>query len=297
MTDPTAPRRLAVVLAAGEGVRMKSARPKALHEIAGRSMLAHALDAAVAAGAEDSGGRGRARPRRRRRRGAPGGAGRVDLRPDRAARHRACHARRARGDRARLRRNSGLLCGYSAGPAGDAGCAVRGARRRRGGRRARLPRPRSRRLRPSRRARRSARRDRRAQGRRRGDARDRAVQCGADRDRGRRRARPARSDRRAKRRARILSHRRRRARRRPRARRRDAARRRAGGDGGQRSRPARRGRGGDAGAPARARDAGGRDADRARNRLSPLRHQARARRASSNRTSCSATASRSATAR
>jgi bifunctional UDP-N-acetylglucosamine pyrophosphorylase/glucosamine-1-phosphate N-acetyltransferase len=53
MTDPTAPRRLAVVLAAGEGVRMKSARPKALHEIAGRSMLAHALDAAVAAGAED----------------------------------------------------------------------------------------------------------------------------------------------------------------------------------------------------------------------------------------------------
>jgi len=53
MTDPSPRRRLAVVLAAGEGVRMKSARPKALHEIAGRSMLAHALDAAVAAGATD----------------------------------------------------------------------------------------------------------------------------------------------------------------------------------------------------------------------------------------------------
>ena len=32
---------LAVVLAAGEGTRMKSARPKVLHEIAGRSMLGH----------------------------------------------------------------------------------------------------------------------------------------------------------------------------------------------------------------------------------------------------------------
>jgi bifunctional UDP-N-acetylglucosamine pyrophosphorylase/glucosamine-1-phosphate N-acetyltransferase len=46
-------RRLAIVLAAGEGVRMKSDRPKVLHEIAGRSMLAHALAAATAAGASD----------------------------------------------------------------------------------------------------------------------------------------------------------------------------------------------------------------------------------------------------
>jgi len=43
---------LAVVLAAGEGVRMKSTRPKALHEIAGRSMLAHVLGAARGAGAQ-----------------------------------------------------------------------------------------------------------------------------------------------------------------------------------------------------------------------------------------------------
>ncbi len=50
----TPPRRtcLGIVLAAGEGVRMRSARPKALHEIAGRPMLAHALDALTGAGAD-----------------------------------------------------------------------------------------------------------------------------------------------------------------------------------------------------------------------------------------------------
>jgi bifunctional UDP-N-acetylglucosamine pyrophosphorylase/glucosamine-1-phosphate N-acetyltransferase len=36
-------RCLTIVLAAGEGARMRSARPKVLHELAGRSMLAHAL--------------------------------------------------------------------------------------------------------------------------------------------------------------------------------------------------------------------------------------------------------------
>jgi bifunctional UDP-N-acetylglucosamine pyrophosphorylase/glucosamine-1-phosphate N-acetyltransferase len=39
-------RCLTIVLAAGEGVRMRSARPKVLHELAGRSMLAHTLSAA-----------------------------------------------------------------------------------------------------------------------------------------------------------------------------------------------------------------------------------------------------------
>jgi bifunctional UDP-N-acetylglucosamine pyrophosphorylase / glucosamine-1-phosphate N-acetyltransferase len=39
---------LAIVLAAGEGTRMRSARPKVLHEVAGRSLLAHVL-AAIAA--------------------------------------------------------------------------------------------------------------------------------------------------------------------------------------------------------------------------------------------------------
>lgn len=42
---------LAIVLAAGEGTRMKSSRPKVLHEIAGRSMLAHVLSAVGTAGA------------------------------------------------------------------------------------------------------------------------------------------------------------------------------------------------------------------------------------------------------
>jgi bifunctional UDP-N-acetylglucosamine pyrophosphorylase / glucosamine-1-phosphate N-acetyltransferase len=48
------PRRtcLAIVLAAGEGTRMRSARPKVLHEIAGRTLLAHVLAAVAAARAD-----------------------------------------------------------------------------------------------------------------------------------------------------------------------------------------------------------------------------------------------------
>jgi bifunctional UDP-N-acetylglucosamine pyrophosphorylase/glucosamine-1-phosphate N-acetyltransferase len=41
---------LSIVLAAGEGTRMRSARPKVLHALAGRSLLAHVLDAVRAAG-------------------------------------------------------------------------------------------------------------------------------------------------------------------------------------------------------------------------------------------------------
>jgi len=46
------PRRscLAIVLAAGEGTRMRSALPKALHAIGGRTLLAHVLSAAIKAG-------------------------------------------------------------------------------------------------------------------------------------------------------------------------------------------------------------------------------------------------------
>jgi bifunctional UDP-N-acetylglucosamine pyrophosphorylase/glucosamine-1-phosphate N-acetyltransferase len=50
-----APRRrscLGIALAAGEGVRMRSARPKALHEVAGRPMVAYALEALREAGAD-----------------------------------------------------------------------------------------------------------------------------------------------------------------------------------------------------------------------------------------------------
>jgi bifunctional UDP-N-acetylglucosamine pyrophosphorylase / glucosamine-1-phosphate N-acetyltransferase len=41
---------LAIVLAAGEGTRMRSTRPKVLHTIAGQSLLAHVLDAVCKAG-------------------------------------------------------------------------------------------------------------------------------------------------------------------------------------------------------------------------------------------------------
>ena len=41
---------LAIVLAAGEGTRMRSARPKVLHAVAGQSLLAHVLAAVGAAG-------------------------------------------------------------------------------------------------------------------------------------------------------------------------------------------------------------------------------------------------------
>ena len=41
---------LAIVLAAGEGTRMASARPKVLHALAGQSLLAHVLDAVAQSG-------------------------------------------------------------------------------------------------------------------------------------------------------------------------------------------------------------------------------------------------------
>jgi bifunctional UDP-N-acetylglucosamine pyrophosphorylase/glucosamine-1-phosphate N-acetyltransferase len=46
-------RCLTIVLAAGEGIRMRSNRPKVLHAVAGRPMIAHALLAAREAGASD----------------------------------------------------------------------------------------------------------------------------------------------------------------------------------------------------------------------------------------------------
>ena len=44
---------LSIILAAGEGTRMKSAMPKVLHRIAGLPMVAHVARAAAAAGAGD----------------------------------------------------------------------------------------------------------------------------------------------------------------------------------------------------------------------------------------------------
>ena len=45
MTEHTADPRLAViVLAAGQGTRMKSSLPKVLHRIGGRPLVGHVLD-------------------------------------------------------------------------------------------------------------------------------------------------------------------------------------------------------------------------------------------------------------
>lgn len=49
-TDTT----LAIILAAGEGTRMRSSRPKVLHEVAGLSLVGHALSSARAAGAGET---------------------------------------------------------------------------------------------------------------------------------------------------------------------------------------------------------------------------------------------------
>src|SRR5689334_3011237 len=51
-----APRRTVVVLAAGEGKRMKSATPKVLHPLLGRTLVGHVLAAAGPAGAEQVSG-------------------------------------------------------------------------------------------------------------------------------------------------------------------------------------------------------------------------------------------------
>ncbi|MGB6538346.1 MAG: bifunctional UDP-N-acetylglucosamine diphosphorylase/glucosamine-1-phosphate N-acetyltransferase GlmU [Xanthobacteraceae bacterium] len=45
---------LAIVLAAGEGTRMRSARPKVLHKLAGRSLLGHVLTAVAGIGASST---------------------------------------------------------------------------------------------------------------------------------------------------------------------------------------------------------------------------------------------------
>ena len=80
-----APQLSGVVLAAGEGVRMRSAGPRPLHAVAGRAMLAHALGRAGRSRRGANRGRRRAgsattSPPRRRQRRAGGG----NLRPARA---------------------------------------------------------------------------------------------------------------------------------------------------------------------------------------------------------------------
>jgi bifunctional UDP-N-acetylglucosamine pyrophosphorylase/glucosamine-1-phosphate N-acetyltransferase len=52
-TKTSARSCLAIVLAAGEGTRMKSDKPKVLHEIANRSMLGHVMSVVMGAGATE----------------------------------------------------------------------------------------------------------------------------------------------------------------------------------------------------------------------------------------------------
>ena len=51
MTEKTM-KVAAILLAAGQGTRMKSDLPKVLHRVAGRSMLGHVLASVAAAGAD-----------------------------------------------------------------------------------------------------------------------------------------------------------------------------------------------------------------------------------------------------
>ena len=92
----TARSSLTVVLAAGEGTRMRSSLPKVLHPVAGQPLLAHVLARRTPGRRRRACGRDRARPSGGRRRGAAAAPGRRDLRSARAARHRACGAGGAR---------------------------------------------------------------------------------------------------------------------------------------------------------------------------------------------------------
>src|SRR5262245_36254536 len=51
--DRAQPKLTAIILAAGQGTRMKSAKPKVLHKLCGRPMIHFVVEAALAAGAED----------------------------------------------------------------------------------------------------------------------------------------------------------------------------------------------------------------------------------------------------
>ena len=42
-----------LILAAGKGKRMKSTKPKVLHELAGKSMIMHVIDKCISSGLKD----------------------------------------------------------------------------------------------------------------------------------------------------------------------------------------------------------------------------------------------------
>ena len=104
---------LAIVLAAGEGTRMRSALPKVLHAIAGRSLLAHVLAAISAAKVSDNRCRGRPRTRSRGCRGATRSAGHPILRATGTARD---GARGAGGQASNRARSDDILVVYGDTP-------------------------------------------------------------------------------------------------------------------------------------------------------------------------------------
>ena len=117
----TARSSLTIVLAAGEGTRMRSSLPKVLHEVAGQSLLAHVLAAApkangaalaVVIGPDHQVVADEVETRAYRR---------ADLRSARTSRHRACRARRTRSARARRRRSAGGVRRHAADFGRDTG--------------------------------------------------------------------------------------------------------------------------------------------------------------------------------
>ncbi len=111
MTDRSS---LTVVLAAGEGTRMRSSMPKVLHPVAGQSLLAHVLGAApkgagaalaVVVGPDHSAVEEETRA---------AASGRRDVHSARASRHRACGAGGPRGHRPRRGRSAGRVRRYAA---------------------------------------------------------------------------------------------------------------------------------------------------------------------------------------
>ena len=116
---------LAIVLAAGEGTRMRSSRPKVLHAIAGRSLLAHVLAALAEAGSTHAAvvvGPDHDAVAAEARAGYPKAD--VFVQNERRGTAHAVLAA-ARRDRARRRRRAGGVWRHAADPPADAGHAAR----------------------------------------------------------------------------------------------------------------------------------------------------------------------------
>ncbi len=120
---------LGVLLAAGEGTRMRSDRPKPLHEVAGRSMLAHSLAALVAAGCDrvavvvGPGAGGEALAAAARHEFA---AAQIFVQAERRGTAHAVLAARAALEQGARRRDR-ALCRHAAADARDAVASARGA--------------------------------------------------------------------------------------------------------------------------------------------------------------------------